>query len=177
MTTKLDAHALADWVQSMGHAEIDWLKVQAATLPPDPIVVNIGAAAGVSTLSILEARPDALIYSCEIDPGAGEYSSIERAGLDKSRVIRLGESSRAGYDFESEVDFIFVDGGHEADQVMRDIDAWLPHLKPQGVIAFHDYHSTALFGVKEGVDDVMGEYPIIADVDTIRAYRNGRAVD
>jgi predicted O-methyltransferase YrrM len=161
----------------MGHAEIDWLKVQAATLPPDPIVVNIGAAAGVSTLSILEQRPDALIYSCEIDPGAGELWSIEQAGLDKAHVMRLGESKEAGAKFVGAVDFIFVDGGHGREEVIGDIRAWLPHLVKGGVIAFHDYHNRALAGVRTGVDETIGDLEVVADVDTIRAYRNGRAVD
>lgn len=171
MSTDWGAYQLADWVKSMGHGEITWLKVQAALLPTAPIVVNIGAAAGVSTLSILEERFDALIYSCETDPGAGEYSSLERAGLDKSRVIRLGESAAAGRDFVGEVDFIFVDGGHEAEQVSADVKAWLPHLRQGGVIAFHDYHNANLPGVRQGVDSVIGDLAVEADVETIRAYR------
>jgi predicted O-methyltransferase YrrM len=162
---------LADWVKSMGHREIDWIKVQVSTLDPEPIIINIGAAAGVSTLAMLEIRPDALIYSCEVDPGAGEYSSIERAGLDRSHVIRLGESAEAGRNFIGLVDFIFVDGGHEAAQVIADIAAWLPHLKRDGVIAFHDYHNPNLPDVKRGVDMAIGNLEVIANVETIRAYR------
>lgn len=170
----LTSRSLRDWVQSMGYLEIDWLKEQAAQLPPDPIIVNIGAAAGVSTLSVLEARPDALIYSCEIDPGAGELWSIEQAGLDVKHVIRLGESAAAGVAFEGLVDLIFVDGGHDASQVMADIEAWLPHLKHGSVIAFHDYHNKIGWpGVSDGVDGAMVGYPIVADIETIRAFRNG----
>ena len=172
LAEKWGAHGLTDWVQSMGHAEIDWLKEQAALLPPAPIVVNIGAAAGVSTLSILEARPDALISSCEIDPGAGELWSVDKAGLNKDHVIRLGESAAAGISFEHMADFIFVDGGHETAQVLSDIAAWLPHLKHGAVMAFHDYHNPNLPGVGEAVDGAMVGYPIIADVDMIRAFRN-----
>lgn len=168
----MNAYELAAWVKSMGVSEIDWLKGQAAQLPPDPIIVNIGAAAGVSTLSMLEVRPDALIYSCETDPGAGELYSIEQAGLDVKRVIRLGESAAAGEAFEGQADLIFVDGGHEVDQVMHDIAAWMQHLKPHSVIAFHDYHNPNLPGVSEAVDRLMAGYPIIANVDTIRAFRN-----
>lgn len=171
MATEWTAHWLADWVKSMGHAEIDWLKAQAAQLPRNPVIINIGAAAGVSTLSMLETRPDAVIYSCETDPGAGELYSIEHAGLDVNHVIRLGESAQAGHEFGAEVDFIFVDGGHSAEQVILDIDAWLPHLKVGSVIAFHDYSNPNLPTVREGVDDVIGNLEIVADVDTIRAYR------
>ncbi len=171
MSTEWGAYQLADWVKSMGRDEIAWLKIQAAHLPPEPVVVNIGAAAGVSTLAILEERPDALIYSCEVDPGAGEYSSLERAGLDKRRVIRLGESAAAGRDFAGTADFIFVDGGHEAAQVRDDIEAWLPCLLAGGIIAFHDYHNPNLPGVKQGIDSAIGDLEIVADVETIRAYQ------
>lgn len=167
----MNAYELADWVLSMGHEEIKWLKEEMLFLPESPILVNIGAAAGVSTLAMLEAKPKATIYSCEIDLGAGELVQIERAGLDVSRVIRLGESARAGYDFEGEVDFIFVDGGHSSDQVMRDIDAWLPHLKIGHVIAFHDYNNPDFPTVKEGVDDVIDDLAIVVDMKTIRAFR------
>lgn len=173
MSAEWGAHQLADWVQSMGHEEINWLAAQMADLPPDPIIVNIGAAAGVSTITMLEARPDALIYSCEVDPGAGEFWSIDKAGLDKAHVIRLGESAQAGREFVGMVDFIFVDGGHDAVQVRADIDAWLPHLKDGCVMAFHDYNNTVGWpGVSAGVDPVMGHYPVVANVASIRAYRN-----
>lgn len=171
MTDVWGAHQLADWVLSMGHEEIDWLKAEAMLLTRDPIIINIGAAAGVSTLAMLEARPDALIYSCEMDPGAGEYSSLERAGLDKSRVIRLGKSQAEGLRFDQDVDFIFVDGGHSVCDVTGDIAAWLPHLKPGCVIAFHDYSNPGFGGVRRGVDQAIGDLAIIADVGTIRAFR------
>lgn len=169
------SYQLAAWVQSMGSSEIDWLKAQAAQLPPYPLIINIGAAAGVSTLAMLEERPDALIYSCEIDPGAGEMHAIEKAGLDKSRVIRLGESAAAGAAFDGQADFIFVDGGHDVEQVMRDIEAWLPHLKNGCTIAFHDYGNKDIPGVKVAVDKLMmGWYAIVADIDTIRAFGKER---
>lgn len=167
----LTSRSLRDWVQSLWPDEVDWLKEQARQLPSDPVIVNIGAAAGVSTLAMLEERPDALIYSCEVDPGAGELWSIEQAGLDKSRVIRLGESAAAGVAFVGMADFIFVDGGHDAAQVTADIDAWLPHLKRGSVIAFHDYEHPAFPDVKIAVDPKMADYELIANVNTIRAFR------
>lgn len=167
----LTSRSLRDWVQSLWPDEVDWLKEQAHQLPPNPIIINIGAAAGVSTLAMLEERSDALIYSCEIDPGAGEMWSIEQAGLDRSRVIRLGESAAAGKSFDGLADFIFVDGGHDAAQVTADIDAWLPHLKPGSVIAFHDYEHHAFPDVKIAVDPKMSDYKLVSNVNTIRAYK------
>lgn len=167
----LTSRSLRDWVQSMWEDEVAWMKEHVKTLRPNPIIINIGAAAGVSTLAMLEERPDALIYSCEIDPGAGELWSIEQAGLDKNHIIRLGESAAAGLAYTGEVDFIFVDGGHDTAQVTADIDAWLPHLKAGSVIAFHDYEHPAFPDVKVVVDPKMVKHELIASVNTIRAYQ------
>lgn len=37
------------------------------------------------------------------------------------------------------LDFVFIDGDHTREGVKRDIIAWLPKVKPGGVIAGHDY--------------------------------------
>lgn len=47
-------------------------------------------------------------------------------------------------------DFIFIDGGHEYNQVCRDIDGWLPKVKSGGMLAGHDYNSP---GVERAVKE------------------------
>jgi predicted O-methyltransferase YrrM len=40
---------------------------------------------------------------------------------------------------ERSVDFIFIDGSHSYKNVKKDIFAWLPRMKPAGIMAGHDY--------------------------------------
>ena len=45
----------------------------------------------------------------------------------------------AKYYKDQSLDFVFVDGDHSYEGVCRDIQAWLPKVKPGGVLAGHDY--------------------------------------
>lgn len=38
----------------------------------------------------------------------------------------------------SEIDMLFIDGNHSYDAVMADVMAWVPSLKPGGILAMHD---------------------------------------
>lgn len=39
---------------------------------------------------------------------------------------------------DASVDFVFIDGGHTKEQVLADISAWRPKVKPGGILAGHD---------------------------------------
>ena len=40
---------------------------------------------------------------------------------------------------DSSLDLVFIDAGHSFDDVVADIKAWLPKVRPYGFIAGHDY--------------------------------------
>ena len=40
---------------------------------------------------------------------------------------------------DSSLDLVFIDAGHSFDDVVADIEAWLPKVRPYGFIAGHDY--------------------------------------
>tara|TARA_R100000657_G_scaffold17350_2_gene14630 strand:+ start:65 stop:700 length:636 start_codon:yes stop_codon:yes gene_type:complete len=40
---------------------------------------------------------------------------------------------------DSSLDLVFIDAGHEFEHVVDDIKAWLPKIRPYGIIAGHDY--------------------------------------
>ena len=64
-------------------------------------------------------------------------------------------SHEAADNFEDgEVDCLFIDAGHSYEAVKKDIEAWLPKMKPNGIIAGHDYNAWA--GVKKAVDEKFG---------------------
>jgi len=54
--------------------------------------------------------------------------------------LRVEDSSYAAKQFgRGEIDFVFVDAGHTYTAVKHDINAWLPKIKPGGVLAGHDF--------------------------------------
>lgn len=105
-------------------------------LPDHPVIVQIGAYIGVSTMVMLETRQDAFIFSIDVKPWKQERVNIKEAGLDIRRVVRvLGDASQIDWPFA--VDFLFIDGNHYYEAVKADCEAWLN--KVDGLVVFHDY--------------------------------------
>ena len=169
MTAK--SYDLTDGHEPMSHAEIDCLKALAVSLPPNPLIVNIGAATGVSTCAFLEARPDCFIFSVDTEPCDDE---LEHAGRPRNLVRLLGDSKEIGCRFPYLADLVFVDGDHW--NAAGDILAWLDKVKPGGIMAFHDYIVPP--NPPENPGDVynqvnagMGTYEQLTWVDRVVAYR------
>lgn len=122
----------------------------------EPVLVNIGAGAGTSALAMREVAPGAYLYSIDKSPGGplggleGERNAFRNAGL-MLPVQLLGDSADAAAYYAKHIvpsapgkprkliDLLFVDDGHEEEDVKRDITSWTPYLKNDGLIAFHDY--------------------------------------
>ncbi len=142
-----------------------------------PIIINIGAERGTSTLAMMEERKDAYIFSIDIDPCEAEISNLRKAGLDDERVVRiLGRSQEVGRLWPFWVDFVWVDGNHSLEGVRGDINAWWPKVRPGGIIAFHDYFESTPpahnpSGAGEAVREWMGDKELISEVERIRAIR------
>lgn len=146
----------------MTRDEVDSLKTLVSMLGDSPVVVQIGAGQGVSTLAMLEERPDIFIFSIDTGPCPQEYENIIKAGLDQYRVVRvLGYSQDIGIKWPYDVDMVFVDGDHSEKGVRGDIKAWL--RKTKNIIAFHDYIPEPIPPEIKGrvvyaVDDLMSGY-------------------
>ena len=181
------AYSLADWQGYLTHNEIDMLKAMAENTPTDSqlqrdvVVVNIGAGAGTSTLSFIEARPDIIVFSVDIDGGdqevyTNEHLRMQETGHDKDgRVIRIwGDSKLAGKRWPMKVDIVFIDGDHSEAGIRGDIEAWINHVQLDGYIAFHDYGSPHWPDVARVVDELFAhkecvEY--VAKADNIRVFK------
>ena len=51
-------------------------------------------------------------------------------------------------------DFVFIDADHSKEAVLADIRAWLPKVRPGGIIAGHDYNRDSVF---EPVHELLGK--------------------
>jgi len=58
-----------------------------------------------------------------------------------------------------EVDFVFLDDHHEYESVLTEIRAWMPRLKPGGILAGHDCNSHYP-GVERAVRDALGAWGV-----------------
>lgn len=174
------AYELSDWQGYLTRVEIDLLKEVSKTLQPNPLIVNIGAGAGTSTLAFLEARSDALVFSIDVLTNEREVTTNEHLRLaeidakDAMRVIRVwGDSKKVGRAWRWQCDLVFVDGDHEEAGIRGDLAVWKQHVKVDGWMCFHDYGSPKWPHVKEVIaaDQDLAYWAERRLSDTILAVR------
>lgn len=69
------------------------------------------------------------IFKSNMKPVEGYYRDLRMPSLEA--VSKFQNES---------IDFVFIDGSHEYQDIKDDINAWLPKVKRGGVLAGHDYY-------------------------------------
>lgn len=183
-------------------AEMELMTKLAKALPEEAIIVNIGAGAGTSGLMWVEARPDATLYTIDIQDESSPYGCLEgerqlfaEAGLsyllNQSWFQVHGDSVEVGARWMQEtgklVDLVFIDGNHSYAGCLGDIEVWLGNLVMGGTLIVHDYlkatrdptengKTKPYVGVDKAVRERLIErgYPILGEADTTIAFRKDR---
>jgi len=76
--------------------------------------------------------------------------------VDNILKIVPQNSVMASFDYAPKsLDFVFIDAGHTYREVRNDIIAWISKIKPQGIIAGHDYNSPSFPGVTKAVNECL----------------------
>jgi hypothetical protein len=70
---------------------------------------------------------------------------------DRVAVLRMDSAEAAATFADGSLDFVYLDGDHSFQGVMRDLAAWVPKVRPGGVIAGHDYYDKQPFAVRSAV--------------------------
>lgn len=85
--------------------------------------------------------------------------------LDKSIKVFRGESVQVASEFEDpqNVDMVFIDADHSYNSVKADIQAWLRHVAPTGIIAGHDW-TDGFPGVAKAVKEICDSVGIVPRV-------------
>lgn len=86
-----------------------------------------------------------------IPPTAATVELLQQDSIDASRLLAQREVL---------LDSLWIDGGHSAEQLGADITAWLPLIKPKGLIAGHDYWA-AHPGVMHAVQETLPRFRVV----------------
>lgn len=171
--------------------ETMYLMSLSRSLPPNSTIVNIGAGAGTSGLAFAEAHialdqgpwhvppTSAQIYTIDIrqeSPEGGltnETNAFKAVGWERHTPSHiLGDSKETGAKWAyGMVDLVFIDGDHSSTGCAGDIQNWVNHLKPGGLMVFHDYGGPYWGDVKKVVDELMKEWIALPVVDRVAAFR------
>lgn len=159
--------------------ELAALKQLAQSLPDNPVVVNIGAGAGTSGLAFMESRPDLKLVTVDVQMSDSPFGCLyaEQQALQSSgygfpfddRYYQIqGDSKAVGRDWQKwnpgdggkePINLVFIDADHSYRGAKGDILAWLPNIKPGGIIAVHDYDKKRVYASGQLSGKVMHPLP------------------
>ena len=138
--------------------------------------VEIGVWKGGSTaymgVEIYNSKKSIIYDAIDTFEGSKEHGEVrglyEEAynnlkSLIDLKVVNLikSHSLEAVKKYEDEsIDFCFIDGSHEYEDVKADILAYLPKVKKGGILSGHDY-DRIWSGVIQAVDEVLGNVEVL----------------
>ena len=98
----------------------------------------IGAGPGVMAVALMEGNNQLDLTVVDIDTCHYTEAHLDAAGLTGVKFV-VSDSSEYGKEYDGEpFDLLIVDGDHTYEGVKKDIDSWWDHVRPGGIIFFHD---------------------------------------
>jgi len=148
------------WIRAI---ELTWLYWVAKEMDN---IVEVGCWKGRSTDALL-AGCTGTVWAVDHFKGSPNESLVDWAktedihktfmknvGHHKNlKLLRMDSLKAAGRFKDKSIDMVFIDAGHEYEEVKADIKAWLPKTKK--LICGHDY-GVNFEGVKRAVDELFG---------------------
>lgn len=122
------------WGQSFGYAVVECLN-QGKNI--DFVAVDI------FSWTSPEGWPMIQKFHHEMRPVAGHFRAIQGASWEVADQFEDGS-----------IDFVFIDADHIYEHVRKDVLAWLPKVRPGGIIAGHDYNPP--HEVERAVNEIFG---------------------
>lgn len=154
--------------------DIEILSRTCKKLPTGATYLEVGVRDGVSAITALLSNFGLEVYGVDIDANCGRVvgSNIQtiesNARLsnyyspDKWKLVDRfhflpGDSVEVSKGWEKDIDFLFIDGHHSAENCTRDFNAWSPFLKSGSYLGFHDYifYEHVDMQVKTAVDNLL----------------------
>ena len=142
-----------------------WFFSAAKASPKDAVIVEIGSFKGRSTVSFgfgcVGTKKH--VFAIDLfegdgrDYGDGDFQRIFKENVDRCELAQYitpikKHSLQVASTWDKPIDILFIDGSHEYNDVKADFEAFYPHVKKNGIIAFHD-----IKGKWDGVIKFWGE--------------------
>jgi len=124
---------------------------------PNGIGVELGINRGLTSEKILTTTSTKILYMIDpwiwcYDKNQGLYSTKHNPDDDyeyvlnhfsqkfpKKHILIRKKSEEAVNDIQEKLDFIFIDGNHTYNYVMKDLELWMPKIKSEGLVVGHDW--------------------------------------
>jgi hypothetical protein len=133
-----------------------WIATQ---LKPGDLAVEMGAYTGQSAAYLIVEAINAGLDTFRLDLVDIEMTkhrtlqNLDRVIEHVGKVHECDSLVAASRYEDKSIDFLFLDAAHDYANISRDITAWLPKVKPGGIISGHDYKAWRDFGVIDAVTE------------------------
>jgi SAM-dependent methyltransferase len=143
------------------------------TLPREAHMVEVGCYAGeatalfltrVASVTCVDPWKDYLEFNnAEAPIAMRDMASVEAAfdavvatAAGRVQKLKMTSVEAAALIADGSVDVVYIDGNHGYLDVLEDIAAWLPKVKPGGLLAGHDYDPIERSGVPRAIKESVG---------------------
>jgi predicted O-methyltransferase YrrM len=154
--------------------EARFLGLLAACVPGKGAVVEIGSFKGRSTVMLakvashygqgpvvaIDPHNSDILLKTEDHPEDSSYRdflrNIHAAGVFNQVEPHLARSMDITKSWNRPIRVLWIDGDHSYEGAKGDLEGFLPHLEPQGVVAFHDALNVFPGPIRVFVENVLG---------------------
>lgn len=158
----------------LGEHEARLLGLFAACVPAKGTIVEIGSFKGRSTVMLakvashyglgsvvaIDAHNSPILLDHQATATASSYpeflNSIKAAGVFSNVEPQVAYSAQVAATWTRPIRLLWIDGDHSYEGAKQDLDGFLPHLVPSGVLAFHDALNAFPGPIRVFVKDVLG---------------------
>jgi len=138
---------------------------QWASLIFNGTIVEVGNHQGLSLSYIIDVCRinNNIIYAVDIYhmPEFVKNLGIWNVGSFVKLLTMPSAQSISSFE-DSSLDLVLIDGNHDYEPVRQDILGFLPKIKPNGILAGHDYGSWS--GVTQAVDELLPNRQVMNSV-------------
>jgi predicted O-methyltransferase YrrM len=157
----------------LGEAEARFLGLLAACTPAQGAIAEIGSFQGRSTVMLakvssryglppvvaIDPHNSPILLDLQSNPEASSYEaflgSIRSAGVSDHVEPHKAYSADVAPSWNRPIRLLWIDGDHTYEGAKKDLDGFLPHLLPHGVIAFHDALNAFPGPIRVFVEDIL----------------------
>jgi hypothetical protein len=149
--------------------EIKYRKDLNKLLPQNPVTCEVGVAEGFFSRDILELWKPSHHYMVDNwatlpttgdggfdqewhDKNYKDAVNRTKSFANKITILRGLSWRMSQHVKDNSLDIVYLDAGHSYEAVKQDLEAWIPKVKPGGVIAGHDFVNPA-YGVLQAVNE------------------------
>lgn len=136
--------------------ELEVLMNEAKKLPAGAVYFEVGVAYGKSMATVrLNSLPEVQVWGVDILDWIQRKEKHEKLGIFGAVNFIKGDSQEVALNWDRPIDLLFIDSDHSYLGVLKDICSWIPHVKSEGRIIFHDYDRPTSPGVCQAVDEFV----------------------